>query len=599
MGVKAARAAAKAPPLRTVLARAGAAERGGRLAEALALLLGLPEESRRRPEAAPLVARALERAGQPVEALAYRCAAFRAAPRDRAARQALAAALGRVQPHLRDPDLEAALLDLADGGDVEIAAPAPLGMLLTRPAWRAALTAAQDGDGPEVLRRAARPAPEGLAGDPFVAGVMARLPLPGEPAERLLTVLRRALLQAAAAGDGPALPPDDLLVALALQAWWAEYCWDETPAERAALEALAAGGGADALAAACLPAMYRPPAALPGDGVAGAALAPLRRACLAEPAAEAALAAALPRLTGVEDPVSRAVQAQYQENPYPRWRAVRRQPPRPLADVVTGLFPQVAAKSLPRGAERPQVLVAGCGTGAHACKVAARYRGARVLAVDLSPRALGYAARRAAELEAGNLRFAVADILELGGLEERFHLIECSGVLHHLADPLAGWRVLAGLLRPRGLMKIGLYSRAGRRDIQAARDFVAAGGFGPDAAGIRAARAALLALPADAPERRVARELDFFTASTCRDLLFHVQETAISIPELTEWLAALDLEFLGFEIADPALARRFRQAFPAPGAWADLAAWQRFEEDLPDTFRTMYQFWCRPHGAPS
>lgn len=593
MGVKTARAGSKAPPLRTVLARANAAERAGRLAEAVTLLTALPEESRRRPEAAPQVARALERAGRPVEALSYYCAAFQAAPRDRAARQALAAALGRVQPAAPDPVLEAALLDLAAGSDVEIAAPAPLGMLLGRPAWRAALTAAAAGDGPAVLHCAATAAPDGLAGDPFVLGVMAGLALPGEPAERLLTMLRRALLQAVAAGDGAVLPPDDLLVALALQAWWAEYCWAATAEEQAALAAVAMGDRAADLPGICVQAMYRQPLALPEDAAA-AELAPLRRACLDEPAAEAALAATMPRLTGIHDPVSQAVQAQYQENPYPRWRAVRRQKPRPLAEVVTGLFPQVAAKSLPRGAERPQVLVAGCGTGAHACKVAARYRGAQVLAVDLSPRALGYAARRAADLGAGNLCFGVADILELGGLEERFHLIECSGVLHHLADPLAGWQVLKGLLRPHGLMKIGLYSRAGRRDIQAARDFVAAGGYPADAAGIRAARAALLALPAEAPARRVARELDFYTASTCRDLLFHVQETAISIPELADWLAALELDFLGFEIADAALLRRFRQAFPASQARTDLAAWQRFEEAVPDAFRTMYQFWCRP-----
>ena len=294
------------------------------------------------------------------------------------------------------------------------------------------------------------------------------------------------------------------------------------------------------------------------------------------------------------DTTSRAVQTQYEENPYPRWQGLRRQKARPLADVVTGLFPWVKPKSLPRGAERPRILVAGCGTGAHAAKVAARYRQGDVLAVDLSARALGYAARRAGELGAGNLRFAVADILELGALEDRFHLIECSGVLHHLADPLAGWRVLRGLLHPRGLMKIGLYATAGRREIQAARDFVAAGRYPADAAGMRRARADLLALPAEDPARQVARELDFYAASTCRDLLFHVQEVAIDIPQLAAWLAALDLEFIGFEIADPALSRRFRQAFPAAGAAGDLDAWRRFEEIEPAAFRTMYQFWCRP-----
>ncbi|MFC3225740.1 class I SAM-dependent methyltransferase [Marinibaculum pumilum] len=591
---------AKAPPLRIVLARAAAAERAGRVAEAVTHLAGLSDEARRSADAAPVAARVLDRAGRTLEALDYHCAAWQAAPLDRRLRQALATALGRVQPPFPAPELEAALLDLAAARDVEIPATAPLGMLQSRSPWRAALSAAAEGRDADLLRLAGRPAPAGFADDGFVLGVMEHLSLPGEGAERLLTGLRRAALLAAdaaeEAAEEAALPPLRLLAALALQAWWAEYCWAETPVELAALERLGAGTAGEMPLRACLRALYRVPEVLPA-AAEDDELALLRRACLEEPAAEAALAAGLPCLTGVADATSRAVQAQYEENPYPRWQGLRRQKARPLADVVTGLFPWVKPKSLPRGAERPRILVAGCGTGAHAAKVAARYRQADVLAVDLSARALGYGVRRASELGAGNLRFAVADILELGVLEERFHLIECSGVLHHLADPLAGWRVLRGLLRPRGLMKIGLYATAGRREIQAARDFVAAGGYPADAAGMRRARADLLALPSDAPARQVARELDFYAASTCRDLLFHVQEVAIDIPQLAAWLAALDLEFIGFEIADPALSRRFRQAFPAAGAAGDLEAWRRFEEIEPAAFRTMYQFWCRPRDG--
>ena len=40
---------------------------------------------------------------------------------------------------------------------------------------------------------------------------------------------------------------------------------------------------------------------------------------LREPMEEQAIRATLPVLTPIEDPVSRAVQAQYEENPYPRW----------------------------------------------------------------------------------------------------------------------------------------------------------------------------------------------------------------------------------------------------------------------------------------
>ena len=98
----------------------------------------------------------------------------------------------------------------------------------------------------------------------------------------------------------------------------------------------------------------------------------------------------------------------------------------------------------------PQVLVAGCGTGSHAIIAAHRFRGARVLAVDLSLSSLTYAKRKTRELGVTNIDYAQADILRLGGIARSFDVIESVGVLHHLDDPFAGWRILLSLLRPGG-----------------------------------------------------------------------------------------------------------------------------------------------------
>ncbi len=59
---------------------------------------------------------------------------------------------------------------------------------------------------------------------------------------------------------------------------------------------------------------------------------------------------------------------------------------------------------------------------------------------------IGYARMQAERLGIQNVRFAEADILTLGGLDQRFDHIEAMGVLHHLAEPLTGWNVLRGLL---------------------------------------------------------------------------------------------------------------------------------------------------------
>ena len=77
--------------------------------------------------------------------------------------------------------------------------------------------------------------------------------------------------------------------------------------------------------------------------------------------------------------------------------------------------------------------------------------------------------------------------MALGALGRSFDMIDSSGVLHHLADPFAGWRVLLSLLRPGGVMRLGLYSALGRRDVAAVRQFVAARGYTGDAASIRRA----------------------------------------------------------------------------------------------------------------
>ena len=70
-----------------------------------------------------------------------------------------------------------------------------------------------------------------------------------------------------------------------------------------------------------------------------------------------------------------------------------------------------------------------------------------MLAIDLSLTSLCYAKRRTQELGIKNMEYGQADVLQLQAIGRTFDIIEASGVLHHLADPLAGWRVLLSILR--------------------------------------------------------------------------------------------------------------------------------------------------------
>jgi SAM-dependent methyltransferase len=225
-------------------------------------------------------------------------------------------------------------------------------------------------------------------------------------------------------------------------------------------------------------------------------------------------------------------------------------------------------------------------------EIARQIEGANVTAVDLSLASLAYARRQADALGLTNVTFAEADILNLGSIGRSFDMIETGGVLHHMADPWAGWRTLLTLLRSGGLMRVALYSKSGRRAVNAARALVAERGFAPTVDGIRQARQAVLALEAHEPAREIANYLDFFTVSECRDMLFHVQEHQMSLAEIAGFIAGNDIELIGLHV-EPTHLLRFAERFPDARAGRDLDLWQTYEAENPSAFAGMYQFWIR------
>jgi 2-polyprenyl-3-methyl-5-hydroxy-6-metoxy-1,4-benzoquinol methylase len=309
---------------------------------------------------------------------------------------------------------------------------------------------------------------------------------------------------------------------------------------------------------------------------------------ITEPEQERRLGDQLPRLTRIENEVSRTVREQYEEHPYPRWvLAPSNRGPVHVNDYLRRQFPAASFRELAN--DRPvEILVAGCGTGQQAIVTARLFARARVLAVDLSRASLAYAARMTRALDLRNLEYGQADLLELASIGRSFDVIEASGVLHHLADPMAGWRVLLSILRPGGLMHVGLYSTTARAQIRAARAYFAEVGTHPTAGDIRRCRRELL----NTSMKSVASYADYFSISECRDLLFHVQEHQLSIPEITTFLSENNLKFIGFELALPMLAH-YRSCFPQDRAMNDLACWEAFETQNPAAFAAMYQFWVQ------
>jgi hypothetical protein len=161
-----------------------------------------------------------------------------------------------------------------------------------------------------------------------------------------------------------------------------------------------------------------------------------------------------------------------------------------------------------------------------------------------------------------------------------------------MADPLEGWRVLLSLLRPDGIMHVGFYSERGRGDVVAARRFIAEHGYTASAADIRRCRQDLL----QTEHRSVARFHDFFSTSECRDLLFHVQESRMTLPAIKDFIGAHGLKFIGFDFDDNS-ARHFRELFAANGwAMSDLDKWHAVEAQNPTIFSGMYQLWVQKNA---
>jgi SAM-dependent methyltransferase len=213
-------------------------------------------------------------------------------------------------------------------------------------------------------------------------------------------------------------------------------------------------------------------------------------------------------------------------------------------------------------------------------------------AIDLSRASLAHGARKAVEAGVTQVRFGQGDILKIGTLGRRFGMIESSGVLHHMADPFAGWRALVDCLEPNGLMLLAFYSTAARRAIAQTRDWIKSEGFAATPDGIRACRAELMKQDSQGALRTILTSPDFFSTSACRDLLFHVQEHNLSLEEISAFLDEQGLAFIGFEVAEPVIAA-YRARFPDDPRAADLSNWSRFEADNPETFAAMYQFWVR------
>jgi SAM-dependent methyltransferase len=198
--------------------------------------------------------------------------------------------------------------------------------------------------------------------------------------------------------------------------------------------------------------------------------------------------------------------------------------------------------TVPYPGER-DILVAGCGTS-QAARWAARYPEATVVGIDVSRSSLDAERRLAERHGLDNLELRELSIEEAADLRQTFDQIICTGVLHHLTDPVLGLKALRSVLTPDGALQLMVYAGYGRFGIDMMRDYGRRLSLGTAEEEIEELRRALSEIPLGHPMSHVLREArDFQDPDALADALLNPRETSYTVPALFDLLDAGGFRF--------------------------------------------------------
>ncbi len=275
---------------------------------------------------------------------------------------------------------------------------------------------------------------------------------------------------------------------------------------------------------------------------------------------------------------------QYEENPFPRWRFTLR----PMKGNDINEFTNRYSDTF---FQKPEILIAGCGTGQQAMAWSA-YKDSKICAVDLSSESLAYAIRKAKEKNIKNINFYHLDLLDLELLNKKFDIIISTGCLHHMEKPEDGLESLVNVLKPQGLIYLGLYSNRARSEIEWTRKYIQKRKIDVTEDNMRSFRTKILNSE-NKKLQSIRSLLDFFSLSNFRDLLFNYTEHTYDFIKIKELLESKKLNFIAFNEMNPDVKNSFKNHFPNENDEVNLELWDKFEKIYPKTFLGMYKFWVK------
>ncbi|RZV59586.1 MAG: class I SAM-dependent methyltransferase [Pseudomonadales bacterium] len=190
--------------------------------------------------------------------------------------------------------------------------------------------------------------------------------------------------------------------------------------------------------------------------------------------------------------------------------------------------------------EKLNILVAGCGTGTVA-KMAVHVPKANLIGIDISDESLKRSKKLLKHNKIKNVRLMNMPIEDVHKLGMKFDLVQCTGVLHHLASPDEGLSALKGVLKDSGSMYLMVYAAYGRNAIYIMQDFFRRAGISVDNLddqGIDHIRTLLQSAPPDSAvslQRQIFKNYDLDPIEIV-DLFLNPQDRPYTLPDIHSWL---------------------------------------------------------------
>lgn len=249
------------------------------------------------------------------------------------------------------------------------------------------------------------------------------------------------------------------------------------------------------------------------------------------------------------------VQRHYQDYPYP-FRDPNQEKERLLA--VCGEFLGELNHFLYKGKENFdngfRCLIAGGGTGDSTIYLAEQLKNknAEIIYLDFSKSSMEVAQKRAEIRGLKNIKWINDSILNIPDLKlGKFDYINCTGVLHHLANPDEGLKNLKDSLKPTGGMGLMVHAKYGRTGVYQIQDLMKM--VNKDAKThveeIMNGKLILDNLPATNWYKRgweLFSDYQNFGDAGVYNMFLCKQDRAYSIPELYEFVENADLNFVDY-----------------------------------------------------